>query len=143
MTMEEEVTELIPDPPFLDPLPEPAGDRSLVLGCQGKAAFNKTSVLTHFSDQMKGNTPCVYKGLGAAPEEVRDLIAGVRVGSLAIHFATHGVAGLEFESMLSFLDTLFPGEFGELNHSRRFATSFVSTAVKLLKTHQVPGPSCF
>lgn len=107
-----------------------------ILGWQGQKGFSKSSLLSHFSKQA----PFQYQGLQAAPAESRDLIAGVRVGSLALNFFTHGRAGLEFESMLSYLDTLFPGEFGELNHSKRFVAAFVATSVKLLKTHQAPAP---
>jgi hypothetical protein len=71
-----------------------------------------------------GPQPCQHSGLRELTPGVKNLVAGLRVGSLATKLIVDGASLDSFEGWLHMLDSHFPGEFGQVNHSKRFAAKF-------------------
>ena len=58
------------------------------------------------------------------PLSLRDQTIGIRLGSLVASLIVQGSGTYAFPKWLHMLDSHFPGEWGQINHSRHFAENF-------------------
>ena len=103
----------------------------LVTGCLGDATRN--TLLQHWAAAQQ--VPCPYQGLGSIDVTSRDLVVGLRLASVALRLIVRGGSLDDFASWIHLLDTFFPGEMGELHHSRRFAEDISATALHVVQVH--------
>ena len=88
-------------------------------------------------EQRRARDPCIYKGLGQVlSNEVRNAVVGVRIASLALMSITSGLPETVMPDMVNWIDTFWPGEMGEINHSAAFTRKFRKSAVKVLRRFQ-------
>lgn len=87
--------------------------------------------------QRKARDPCVYKGLcQVESSHLRNTIVSLRLAGLALFIITNGLPMTVFPCFINWLDTWFPGEAGETNHSKAFIERFRQSAVKTLRMFQ-------
>ena len=60
-------------------------------------------------------------------------MVGLRLGGLALWLTTAGLPSHYLPDLISVLDSWFPGEFGELNHSKHFVTTFKASCVRAMR----------
>jgi len=64
------------------------------------------------------------------------------VGTLVVKLIADGATLNGFEDWIQTLDSLFPGEFGELNHSRYFAEQFSNTLLQMIEVSSMCELQC-
>ena len=86
--------------------------------------------------QRSRNDPCTYKGLSVLQPHLRTAVVGLRVASLCLWIITNGMPLATYESMMHWIDSWWPGEVGEINHSKNFLVRFRNSAVRTLRKMQ-------
>lgn len=105
--------------------------QSIIPGFLGNA--NRDTLVQHWAAAQQ--VPCPYQGLGSVDPDCRDLVVGLRLASIAIRLVVGGGSLEDFGSWIHLLDTFFPGEMGELHHSRRFAEDISASALHVVQVH--------
>ena len=67
------------------------------------------------------------------PSDMQHTLAALRVGTLVAKILAAGATLKDFEGWMHTLDALFPGEFGQINHSRHFANSFADSLLQTVE----------
>jgi len=131
-----QVPELHPDEMF-QAEPESTPQSAVNEGCitVGVGSVDKEVIERHWVACASEEHP--YPGLGAAGQLERHWIAGLRCTGLAVRLATCGSGTRDFVEWLSFLDSLLPGEWGNINHSRRFAAEIIDDLCTVVMHNQV------
>jgi hypothetical protein len=80
---------------------------------------------------------CAYGGLQSVPAEIRELVVGLRLGSLALKIETTPQAPAKsYETWVEWIDAQFPGELGQLGHGRDFVPEFCRLALEVHEIQQ-------
>jgi len=121
-----------------------AGTATTVIGC---IPVDKLGVDTHAftqacwkacAQQTKQSLPSI-NSLDVAS---KNKLAALRVGTLVVKLIADGATLNGFEDWIQTLDSLFPGEFGELNHSRYFAEQFSNTLLQMIEVSSMCELQC-
>ena len=68
------------------------------------------------------NNPCIYQGLQQLSPSQQNMAVGLRCGGLALWIACHALPASLYPDLVNFVDSWWPGELGECNHSKMFVS---------------------
>jgi hypothetical protein len=117
---------------------EPQTETELPIGTFGEGS--RSTITQQWALALSKQVACPYQGLGTVSEDQQDQIAGIRLASLALRLVVNGSTANDFEGWVHFIDSHFPGEIGEINHSKKFAAEIAATAVQHVRTCTAPRP---
>jgi len=83
------------------------------------------------------NDPLLYRGLGSLDDKgQQSKLVGIRLVSLVLWFTSNALPATYYEELVSLLDSFFPGELGEINHSKNFVSRMRDTCFRVLRRFQ-------
>ena len=67
------------------------------------------------------------------PDGTKNMLAALRVGTIVAKMLAAGATLTDFEGWVHTLDGMFPGEFGQINHSKHFANAFADSLLQTVE----------